>query len=76
MDREGLAIGLRLRSKGVSSCNVLGSGNVVGPTMSCRVGPRTIMVGNQGVADTTSNFQHALPLLVRRFHIKRVTWPS
>ena len=30
VDRKGLAIGLRLRSKGVGSCNVLGSSNVVG----------------------------------------------
>ena len=39
MDREGLAIGLRLGSKGGGSCNVLGSRNVVGPNVSCREGP-------------------------------------
>ena len=76
MDREGLAIGLRLRSKGVGGCNVLGSSNVVGPNVSCCAGPRTVMVGNQGTADMTPNFQHALPLVVQRFHMERVTWPS
>ena len=39
VDREGLTIGLRLRSKGGSSCNVLGSCNVVGLNVSCRAGP-------------------------------------
>ena len=61
MDREGLAIGLRLRSKGVGGCNVLGSSNVVGSNVSCRAGPRTVMVGNQDAAGTTPNFEHALP---------------
>ena len=35
VDREGLAIGLRPRSKGSSSYNVLGSRNVVRPNVSC-----------------------------------------
>ena len=39
VDREGLAIGLRLSSKGSGSCNVLGSRNVVGLNVSCRGGP-------------------------------------
>ena len=39
MDREGLAIGLRLKSKGGGSYNVLGSRNVLGPNVSCRGGP-------------------------------------
>ena len=39
VDREGLAIGLKLSSKGSGSCNVLGSRNVVGPNVSCRRGP-------------------------------------
>ena len=30
VDREGLPIGLTLRSKGSNSCNVLGSTNIVG----------------------------------------------
>ena len=61
VDREGLAIGLRLSSKGSGSCNVLGSRNVVGPNVSCRRGLWTVMAGNQGAADTTPNFQHAVP---------------
>ena len=39
VDREGLAIGLTLRSKGGGNCNVLGSTNVVGQNVSCRAGP-------------------------------------
>ena len=61
MDREGLAIGLRLSSKGGGSCNALGNRNVVGPNVSCRGGLWIVMVGNQGAADTTPNFQHAIP---------------
>ena len=76
MDREELAFDLRLRSKGAGSCNALGSKDVAGPYVSCRAGPQTVMVGNQAVTDTTPNFQHVLPLLVRRFHTERVTWPS
>ena len=56
MDREGLNIGLILRCKHVGSYNVLGSSNVVGSNVSCRTGPQTIMVGNQGAADMTPNF--------------------
>ena len=40
VDREGLPIGLTLRSKGSSSCNVLGSTNIVGQNVNCcRTGP-------------------------------------
>ena len=39
VDREDLAIGLKLGSKGGSTWNVLGSRNVVGPNVSCRTGP-------------------------------------
>ena len=61
MDREGLAIGLRLRGKSVGSCNVLVSINVVGPNVSCCICPQTVMVGNQGAADMTPNLHHAVP---------------
>ena len=61
---EGLAIGLKLKSKGIGSYNVLGSNNVVGPNVSCHIGSRIVMIRNQGVANTTPTFQHALPLLV------------
>ena len=63
VDREVLAIGLRFRSKGVSSCNVLGSSNAVGLNVSCHASPQTIMVGNQGGADTTLIFNTHSPCL-------------
>ena len=53
---KGSPLVLRLRRKGVSNCNVLGSSNVVGPNASCRTGPQIVVVGNQGTADTTPNF--------------------
>ena len=64
MDREGLAIVLNLKSQGVSGCNTLGSSNAVGLNVSCCTGSQTVIVGNQGAADATPNFQYALPLLV------------
>ena len=76
VDREGFPTGLTYRSKGGSYCNVLGNTNTVGQNVSCHVGPWIVMVGNQGAADTTLNFQHAVPLLIWRFHTERVTWPS
>ena len=39
MDREELPIGLTFRSKGGSSCNVLGNTNVVGQNVSCCTSP-------------------------------------
>ena len=39
VDREGLPIGLTLRSKRSSCCSVLGSTNIVGQNLSCRAGP-------------------------------------
>ena len=39
VNREGLPIGLILRSKGGNSCNVLGSTNIVGQNVSCRASP-------------------------------------
>ena len=64
MDRDGLPMGLTLKSKSGSSCNVLGSTNIVGQNVSCHVDPLTFMLGNQVVANTTLDFQHAGPLLV------------
>ena len=72
VDREGLPIGLTLRSKGGSSWNVSGSTNIVGQNVCCCVDPWTIMVENHGVIDTALNFQHARPLLIQSFHMKRV----
>ena len=76
MDREGFPIGLTLKNKGSSNCNVLGSTNTMDQNVSCCVGPWNVMVGNQGAVDTTLNFQHASPLLIRHFHMERGTWPS
>ena len=39
VDLDGLAIGLTLRSKGGGSCNVLGSSNVVGYSVTCCISP-------------------------------------
>ena len=64
MEREGLPIGLTLGSKSGISCNVLGGTNIVEQNVSCHADPWTVMVRNQGTADTTLDFQHAGPLLV------------
>ena len=74
MDREGLAVCLRLCGNGGSGCNVFGSSNVVGQNVVEGAGLGIIMVGMQIAADTTLNFQHAKHLLVHCLYMERVAW--
>lgn len=64
MHKEGISIRLTLRSKDGGVCNVLGSFYVVGQNIVCGKCQRIVMVGKQIAADTTSNSEHARPLLV------------